>query len=351
MSITVSVIIPTYNRAALLVQAIESVLHQAYRDYEIIVVDDGSTDDTEARVASYRGVLTYVRQPNQGVNAARNHGITLARGRYIALLDDDDLWLESKLDAQVRLLDRHAQAGFVFSDFFILEESGARRPHGVQTWHVSAPDWNQVYAQHYRECVTSSLTSVSTGFDVYQGDIYEPSLTAPYVLPSTALIRRRCIDPDLRLNESDPTCGDWEFFARLSRRHGAVFMDVETALNRSHEDAVRLTRLPRKLQLARRIGMLRRVWKSDTKFYRQRRSIVDQVERGLLRDLALTHAFDGEGREAREAFRERRSLYGKDGLPDILLAGLLWMPGGVLLLKAVREARHRLAKASAYSRR
>lgn len=101
----VSVVIPTYNRAAKICQAVESVLHQTYRNIEVIVVDDGSTDDTQARLQHYRDRIRVVCQENAGPGAARNHGINVARGNILAFQDSDDTWLPTKLEKQVALLE------------------------------------------------------------------------------------------------------------------------------------------------------------------------------------------------------------------------------------------------------
>jgi glycosyltransferase involved in cell wall biosynthesis len=122
----VSVIIPTYNRADYVLEAIESVLAQTYSDYEIIVVDDGSTDETAAvlRPLAEKGVIRCVYQPNQGESAARNHGIRLARGDYIAFLDSDDLFLPTKLEKQVAFLDAHPDVAFVHSCYSKFDDEG-----------------------------------------------------------------------------------------------------------------------------------------------------------------------------------------------------------------------------------
>ncbi|MEB3212954.1 MAG: glycosyltransferase [Leptolyngbyaceae bacterium] len=107
----VSVVIPTYNCDRYLPEAIDSVLSQSYPDYEVLVIDDGSTDRTAEILDGYGDRLRAIHQTNQGVAIARNHGIQLARGEFIAFLDADDVWLPHKLDAQVKLFEACHQAG------------------------------------------------------------------------------------------------------------------------------------------------------------------------------------------------------------------------------------------------
>ena len=101
---TVSVVIPTFNRSALIGGALESVLQQTYKDYEIIVIDDGSTDDTRDRLNSYMKDIRYVFQDNKGASAAQNKGIQLARGKWVSILGSDDRWLPAKLERQLTVL-------------------------------------------------------------------------------------------------------------------------------------------------------------------------------------------------------------------------------------------------------
>jgi len=121
----VSIIIPTYNRGVLLHKAIDSVLAQTFSDYELIIVDDGSTDGTRDVVARYgSGKIRYIFQENKGKSAARNLGIKLADGEYIAFLDSDDMFLPSKLQLQVEVLDAHGSCGFIYSYASNVDESG-----------------------------------------------------------------------------------------------------------------------------------------------------------------------------------------------------------------------------------
>jgi glycosyltransferase involved in cell wall biosynthesis len=118
----VSVIIPSFNCARYVGRAIESVLNQTYRDYEIVLVDDGSTDDTAETVNRYRGKVRYFHQPNSGVSSARNLALKVSSGAFVAYLDADDLWYPQKLDRQMQYLDAHPECGLLHSDVSVIDE-------------------------------------------------------------------------------------------------------------------------------------------------------------------------------------------------------------------------------------
>lgn len=116
MNPLVSVVVTTYNQAAYIEQTLESVLAQTFDSYEVIVVDDGSTDDTASRMARFEGRIEYVRQNNRGVAGSRNTGIRRARGEFIAFLDGDDLWEPDKLSVQVTEAKRQPNSGLIAVD-------------------------------------------------------------------------------------------------------------------------------------------------------------------------------------------------------------------------------------------
>jgi glycosyltransferase involved in cell wall biosynthesis len=119
----VSVIIPAFNCGRFVGRAIDSVLVQTYRDYEIVVADDGSTDDTRLVVEKYGPSVRYVYQANRGVSAARNRALALAGGELVAYLDSDDMWYPPKLERQVAFLDAHPECGLVHSDIAVIDEA------------------------------------------------------------------------------------------------------------------------------------------------------------------------------------------------------------------------------------
>jgi glycosyltransferase involved in cell wall biosynthesis len=142
---TVSVIIPTYNRAEMVREAVQSVLDQTYRDHEIVVVDDGSTDNTRAVLEEMSGrcaSIRYVYQENRGRSAARNRALGLARGRYIAFLDSDDLFLPRKLEIQVAEMEKSPQYGMTYCSAICTDEHGKEQVPG---YTASASGW--IYRQ------------------------------------------------------------------------------------------------------------------------------------------------------------------------------------------------------------
>jgi glycosyltransferase involved in cell wall biosynthesis len=117
MAVEVSVIVPTYNRAELIVPTLQSILGQSYKPAQVIVVDDGSSDHTEAVVRGFGPAVTYLRVENGGQARARNIGIASAQGSWVAFCDSDDLWHPEKLSLQVRLLERAPDVKYTFTNF------------------------------------------------------------------------------------------------------------------------------------------------------------------------------------------------------------------------------------------
>ena len=190
----VSVIIPTFNRSHDLGRAIQSVVDQTFFDWELIVVDDGSSDDTPSVVRQFSDErIRFVQQQRAGVSSARNRGIGLTERPWVAFLDSDDYWQPTKLKRQLDSLAHRPDFGVCYTN-----EIWIRRGRRV----------NQRKKHRKRG-----------------GWIYEHCLPLCIISPSSVLLRRRLLERDGGFDESFPVCEDYELWLRLTARHPVLFLD------------------------------------------------------------------------------------------------------------------------------
>jgi glycosyltransferase involved in cell wall biosynthesis len=203
--VLVSVVIPTFNRAAFVVQAIESVLAQTYPHQEIIVVDDGSTDQTAQVLSAYNGRISCVITPHRGPSAARNAGLRAARGERIAFLDSDDLWLPDKLQQQM-IFCRENPTVAICQTEEIWMRNGTRLPQK---------------AKHKK----------------YSGWIFEQCLPLCIVSPSAVLIHRTVFDRVGAFDESMQACEDYDLWLRIAAHYPVYLVDEPLVIKRGgHHD-------------------------------------------------------------------------------------------------------------------
>lgn len=220
----VTVIIPAYNCALYIEQTIRSIAAQDFKDFEILVIDDGSTDETASLAAKCDPRVRVIKQDNQGVCVARNRGIAEARGRFIALLDHDDYWLFNKLSSQLKIFHDQPDTGVVYGDFI--------------RWSADAdgsfpdPGGYEVHAH------------IDENDADFSGWIYHQMLLDSWVLTSTALARAEVFANCGGFDESLPYSEDWELWLRISRKYKFVKQRRVSCLYRVH--AVQGSRIPRK---------------------------------------------------------------------------------------------------------
>ena len=200
----VSVIIPTYNRSGLLREALQSVRAQTYGDFEAIIVDDGSADDTRDVVESFDQRFRYVYQVNRGRSNARNNALGRAYGRYVAFLDSDDLFMPRKLQVQVQSLTEHPEVGWVYSSACNIDEDGKR--------------------------IGSDYEATASGWIYPEVAFYIP-LTI--ILP-TVMVRREVMEAVGGFDEAMDRFEDTDMWRRISRRYEALALSEPLTKIRAH---------------------------------------------------------------------------------------------------------------------
>lgn len=223
----VSVILPTYNRAKYIVDAIESVLNQTYPDIELIIVDDGSTDDTRQVVAPFLADrrVRYVEQKNAGAASARNRGIRMSAGRFVAFIDSDDIWEKNKLEIQLSVLKQQPEVALVCSDFSAKDDEGRVERSHIKTYFSVFDDYNLSYQAVFGHELTEGLQGLPEGGVVYWGKIYETMLFGNLILTSTCLCCRDVFSQIGVFNTQYETLEDYDLFLRITDRFDAAFVD------------------------------------------------------------------------------------------------------------------------------
>jgi glycosyltransferase involved in cell wall biosynthesis len=294
----VSVIITTHNRARLLGQAVASVLAQSFQDFEFIIVDDASSDDTQAAIAKFSDVrIRYFRHvQNRGEAACRNTGVAHASGDYIAFLDDDDTWLPEKLAIQVNVLDRcPARVGGVYTGYHRIDiETGAI----IAT--VPAEKRGNIYAE-------------------LRGQNWVGS-------PSAVLLRRECFDKVGRFDEEIKFGVDYDMWIRISR-----WFDFEVV----NEPLMRYAVHPDRLSADSRAilhGKEAQLAKYADYFAGDRRS----YGRYLL-SLGVLYCYNRKLSEGRAALRRSIRIYPFEMRPYVNLFFSLWGSENFIRMKSLKD--------------
>jgi hypothetical protein len=301
--LSLSVVIPTFNRAHLIPRAIRSVLSQLRAEDELIVVDDGSTDHTESVVTGFGDRrIRYIQQTNRGAGAARNRGVREATRDLIAFLDSDDEWLPGKAAMQRQFLTARPEVLFCFTDL-ARDFDGRRNPLLREgRWHDDLRDWDEILSP---PALYSSLAGVPTGHsdcNVYIGDLYHGAMHHNYFSIVCTMIRRRDAGDAIRFAENVATYEECECFGRISRRGLAAFLDFVGAVQHKHPGP-RVTDADWVARADSRLTILKTVWGSDPQFLAryddEYRALVRQARLARIRGLLVL----GRPRDARHEIR------------------------------------------------
>ena len=200
-----SVIIPTYNREMFILEALESVALQTAAPYEVIVIDDGSTDRTQALITKHFPFVVYLRTPNQGVSTARNTGFQISKGNIIAFLDSDDLWLPRKLEEQLAYLEKNPQ---------------------IRILHCNE-EWRR----------TGKLVPQKKYHEKKGGELFFESLPRCMISPSAVIMRREIMIEFGQFDEDLAACEDYDLWLRITSSEPVGFVEKTLVVKRGgHAD-------------------------------------------------------------------------------------------------------------------
>ena len=233
----VSVVIPTYNCASFLREAIQSVQSQDYKNTEIIVVDDGSTDNTDEVLKPFLDTITVIKQTNQGVSSARNNGISHAQGDFIAFLDADDFWHPGKLSLQMKFLSENPDIAGVFSDFGLADETGNITDTSYikdnypifSTYNLT---WEDLFSRKIQLCIETDPNSI---IDAYSGNIFQSLFLGNYISTDSLVLKRSILSKSCLFNPERKTQEDYELWLKIAKNNELGYIDKPLLYYRRRE--------------------------------------------------------------------------------------------------------------------
>jgi glycosyltransferase involved in cell wall biosynthesis len=307
----VSVIIPTYNREKYICEAIESVLGQTMEDIEIIVVDDGSTDNTSQRIKPYQKKIKYIYTENGGPAHARNIGITRAKGEYISFLDSDDLYYPYKTQSQTAILDKYSDIGMVCTEFSGFDDKDFWDEFHLKKYHESAyRNGRQTYDNIFLKSI--SLAEAGLHFEkrshrkIYMGHIFDEYIKNLIVFTNSVMLRREVLKTVGLQDEQYWLFEEYDFILRITKQYPVAFLDLPTYKLRYHVDQISDTHGSDgpEIRIKKQANLLRIVKKhamEDADYYFNHKALVDEKVGGLHRSLAIPLMATGKNsRLARE---------------------------------------------------
>ena len=303
----ISAIIPTHNRSHMITRAIDSILSQADIDDELIIIDDGSEDETASIVALYGDKIKYIYIPNQGAGVARNIGIKEATRPLVTFLDSDDAWMPQHNKVLKTVMTARPDLLFCFTNYAARFPDNSLRRFALESHHGYEINWDRVVGPSKMASTLFKLPENMPDFRCHEStNLYESLCSNSYVCVSTMIVRRIEAGEHFRFSEGAPTAEEWECAANLARAGKSMYLHYETAWI-NHHYGNRLTDADMFNYASSRISFRKRIWGADFEFLRNNQNVYDSAirEDRLLR----LEGFLLQGR-AREARLELADLEG-----------------------------------------
>lgn len=364
MGCRVSVIIPTYNRADLVGQAVDSALLQSVGEVEVIVVDDGSTDNTAEIVGAYGDRVRYIRTENRGVGHARNVGTRHATGRYLTFLDSDDCLYPYALELLSEVLERFPYAGLACAEMSGFDDNGFFDRFHLKSYHSSTyRDHGMTYERIYGSRTRLKDLGVAPGAllaedaasldrAVYIGNVFDAYLLELVLCQNTAMVRREVATAIGDRNERVSYFEEFDYLLRICRSYDVCFVDVPTYKLRYHRGQISTTAGPRGKYVWMRkqqelLRLIKRHAFADPGYYERHRARIDRQLARLHRAVAVPMMLQGgSGTALARRSRVYLSRARRYGQAEWSLWASSYLPGplrrlGVSLVEHLRTRRFR----------
>ena len=296
----ISVIIPTHNRAHLITRAIDSVLMQALPEDELIIVDDGSEDDTSSVISSYGKKVKYIRTDKGGAGVARNIGVREANCPLVTFLDSDDAWMPTHNQLLRSIMKARPDLLFCFTNYAVRFPDTTIRRFALESHHGYELNWEEIMGPAKMASTMIELPEGTEDFQCYESDnLYKSLCSNSYICVSTLIVRKKEAGDSFKFAEDTSTAEEWECGARLARKGKSLYLHSESAWI-FHHFGKRLTNADMFEYATSRIKFRKRIWGADSDFLKGNQELYDAVlrEEKILRVEGFL--LQGRSREARE---------------------------------------------------
>ena len=259
----VSVVIPMYNSSKYICEAIDSVLAQTYKDFEIIVIDDGSTDNSREAVSKYGEKIRYFYKNNGGSPSARNLGLKNALGDYVAMLDSDDLWFSNKLELQVEIMERNKEVALIATDSESFDEKGLVRSSLARAQRI--PD-----KKSFKHKILQK--DFNDGAEI-KGNLYRELLSNNFITVSSVMFNKKHLKTVGYFNEELLLAENYDMYLRIAKSYEILYFNKVTTRYRLRDDSQSGTSFERSFRYKKYVG----------KMWEQQLRIASDEDRGLIK--------------------------------------------------------------------
>ena len=328
-----SVIIPTYNRGKYICQAIESVFQQTTKDIEVIVVDDGSTDNTKEVIRPYLKNIKYISAENGGAAHARNIGMEAATGEYIAFLDSDDLYYPYKIKLQTDVLDKFPDIAMVCTEASAFNEAGYWDEYHLKKYHAPAYVGKGLT---YEKIFSENILLKDAGLDsgnwenkkIYMGNIFDTYIKNLVIFTMSAMFRRNILNTIGMQNTKYWLGEEFEFTLRICKNYKVGFIDVPTYKVRYHDNQISNSRKKEGIRITIKsetsyLEIVETHGLNDREYYLKHKDAMDLRLAEIHKSIAIPLMAQGKDPKRARYHLGKSAFYGK---PENFLFALTFTP-------------------------